>query len=115
MSAIVLGKGTHPIRMDLIVHAGQPLRQVIPVYDAAGELLDLTQWAASAEVLGTSTPVLGEITLDHDDLGLTLRATGEQTLEWVTLWPGYSQWRIRAAHPSGEPVFSTNGWLALYP
>lgn len=116
MSALVLGVGTHPLRVDLSVHAGDPIDQYIPVRGADGVLLDLTSWSATAQVLTVARQPLGVISITHDATGLTLLADGTDTAGWLAAgWPTYSPFEIRAAHPDGEPLFRTAGWLSLYP
>jgi hypothetical protein len=115
VSALVLGIGTHPLRLDLSVHAGDPLDHYIPVRDAAGVLLDLTSWSASATVLTADGGTLATLDIVHDATGLTVLADEADTAAWLGVWPTYSPWRIRAAHPSGEPIFRAAGWVSLYP
>lgn len=115
MSALVLGIGTHPLRLDLSVHAGDPVEHYLPVRDAAGTLLDLTSWSTSCRVLKTDGTQLATLTITHDVTGLTVLATPAETLAWLGVWPTYSPWRIDAAHPSGEPIFRAAGWVSLYP
>ena len=115
MSALVLGVGTHPLRLDLTVHAGDPVEHYIPVRDAAGTLLDLTSWSGSCRVLTSDRQTLATLTLARDATGLTVLATPAETLAWFGVWPTYSPWRIDAAHPSGEPIFRAAGWVSLYP
>lgn len=115
MTALLLGIGTHPLRLDLSVHAGDPVNHYIPVRDAAGTLLDLTAWSASCRVLTSERQLLAALTISHDATGLTVLATPAETLAWLGAWPTYSPWEIRAAHPDGEPIFRAAGWVSLYP
>ena len=114
MSAIVLGVGTHPLRVDLSVHAGDPIDYAIPVRDSAGVLLDLTSWSASAVVSTPTNQPLANLTIVHDVTGLTIFATGQETAQWAETWPTYSPWCIHAEHPDGEPLFRAAGWVSLY-
>lgn len=116
MSALVLGVGTHPLRVDLTVHGGDPIEQYIPVRGADGVLLDLTSWAVTAQVLTAERQLLASLPIAHDATGLTLLVLGTATAGWVAAgWPTYSPFEIRATHPAGEPLFRTAGWLSLYP
>lgn len=113
----MLGIGTHPLRLDLSVHAGDPVEHYIPVRGADGVLLDLTSWTATAVVLTPDGQPLpgGNLTITHDATGLTVIASAADTTGWLTAWPSYSPWRVRATHPSGEPIFRAAGWVSLYP
>lgn len=115
MTVIQLGVGTHPIRMDLTMRAGEPFDQLIPVADGVGAELDQTAWTVSHAVLtADKTQTLGALTVVHDSLGLSLSATKEQTTAWAAIWPTFSPWFLRSEHPSGAPLFSAAGWVALY-
>ena len=109
--------GRHPDRVDLVVHAGDPIDLTVPVRDALDVLVDVTGWTASAvvlrhgggQVLHTFTPVLSPA-------GIRVEATGAQTAIWPTAWPVHvAPLRISANHPSGGPIFRAAGWVHLYP
>jgi hypothetical protein len=115
MTLVQLGVGTHPIRMDLMMRAGEPFSQLIPVADAAGLVLDQTAWTVTHAVLTVDrSQTLGTLTVVHDVLGLTLSATKTQTTAWAATWPTFSPWFLRSEHPSGAPLFSAAGWVSLY-
>jgi hypothetical protein len=85
MSIVQLGVGTHPIRMDLMMRAGEPFSQLIPVADGAGLVLDQTAWTVTHAVLTVDrSQTLGTLTVVHDVLGLTLSATKTQTTAWAS-------------------------------
>lgn len=110
-----LGIGTHPIRLDLLLRAGKPFEEFVPVLDAAGTALDLTTWTTSTAVLtpdgGTQ---LGALTVTRETTGLTLSATPVETATWAATWPLYAPWSLVAVHPTGEPRFDAAGWVSLY-
>jgi hypothetical protein len=115
MTGIQLGVGTHPIRMNLLIRAGEPFEHLIPVEDSAGAELDQTAWDVTCAVLTVDkSQTLAVLTVDQDADGLTLSATAEQTALWATTWPLFSPWRLKSVHPSGEPIFSVAGWVSLY-
>ena len=109
-----LGQGRHPIRLDIMLHAGQPLEDVIPVYGGNGALLDLTAWEASAQVLHPDGKLLATIGVLKGPDGLTLKAEPAETRAWAVTWPLYSPLRVYATHPAGEPIFAADGWFSLY-
>ena len=115
MTLIQLGVGTHPIRMDLMMQAGEPFEHLIPVADSVGVELDQTAWTTTHAVLTVDkTQTLGTFTVVHDADGITLSATAQQTATWAATWPTFSPWSLRSVHPSGEPLFSAAGWVSLY-
>jgi hypothetical protein len=110
-----LGLGTHPIRLDLVMRAGQPFHHFVVVEDGNGVALNQSSWTAEARVLssqGGST--LATLTLVRETTGLALSATSGETTAWATTWPLYSPWWLRSVHPLGDPVFSAAGWISLY-
>ena len=109
-----LGQGRHPIRLDVMLHAGQPLEDVIPVYGADGALLDLSLWTVGAKVLNPDGTLLATIPTLKGPEGLTLQATPAATAAWAQTWPLYSPLRVSATHPAGEPIFAADGWFSLY-
>lgn len=115
MTVIQLGVGTHPIRVDLMMRAGEPFEHLIPVADSVGVELDQTAWTTTCAVLTADrTQTLAALTVVHDADGLTISATPEQTTAWAASWPTFSPWFLRSVHPLGEPVFSLAGWVSLY-
>jgi hypothetical protein len=115
MTVVQLGEGTHPIRMDLLMRAGEPFNQLITVADSSGAVLDQTAWTVTHAVLTVDrSQTAGTLTVVHDELGLTLSATGEQTTAWAATWPTFSPWFLRSEHPSGASLFSVRGWVSLY-
>lgn len=109
-----LGQGRHPIRLDVMLHAGQLWEDVIPVYGGDGVLLDLTGWTASAVTLTADGSTLATLSFLLGPDGLTLQASKATTTAWGLAWPLHSPLRVNAAHPSGEPVFEAAGWFSLY-
>ena len=114
---IVLGQGDAPIRLDLIVRAGEPVNRLLPAYDAAGALVSFAggAWTLAAEILAPDRlSVAQALTLNGLAEGLELRATAAETLAWPASLPTFSPFRIVATHASGDPIFRTNGWIAYY-
>ena len=109
--------GRHPDRVDLVVHAGDPIDLTVPVRDALGVLVDVTGWTATAVVLRhAGGQLLYAFTPALSAAGIRIEATGAETAAWPAAWPVHvAPLRISADHPSGEPIFRAAGWVHIYP
>jgi hypothetical protein len=114
--SIQLGVGTHPIRLDVMLRAGLPFEQFLPVSGADGVPADQTSWVVATSVLDREGgQAIGALTVVKELTGLTLKATSAQTTQWAAGgWPLYSPWFLNSVHPSGDPVFAVAGWVSLY-
>lgn len=115
MTVVQLGVGTHPARMDLLLHAGKPFEVDVPLHDAVGVSLDLTTWTVTPRVLSVDRQtLLGVLTVTRTTTGLVLSATADQTTAWAATWPTYTPWDLSAVALIGEPRFDVAGWISLY-
>lgn len=105
--------GIHPQRLDLYVHAGDPIDVAVPVLDATGATLPLLGWSATA----TATTPAGQLLVDFAPTIIADRirvaAAPAQTATWQ--WPVFAaRLLVTATPPSGQPANITLGWLRLY-
>jgi hypothetical protein len=105
--------GAHPQRLDLVVHAGDPIDVGIPVYDSSGATVTLSGWTASAHALDLNGTVLWDFTPSIVSNQIRLVATSAQTGAWS--WSPYAVQLVVTATPAaGAPVPVTNGWIRFY-
>lgn len=106
--------GAHPQRLDLTVHAGDPIAIAIPVLDATGATEPLAGWAASAKIIDAGGTTLWDFapTIVSDTIRVT--ATPAQTGSWA--WQVYTARLVVTATPPSEgPVPIVLGWVRFYP
>ena len=112
---IQLGEGTHPARQDIVVHGGDPVDVLATARDAADALVNFTGWTMAAEVLAPNgVHVVAALIVAAELGGFAIQATPQMTADWARVLPVFSPWRVTATHPSGDPIYRTKGWLALY-
>jgi hypothetical protein len=106
--------GTHPPRVDLTVHAGEPVDFTIPVLDAAGApVVSLTGWTAAAQIRATPAgPVLHAFTAAINGASARVTATPADTAAW-----GFTsaQWDLLLTAPDSTPHILCAGWVRVYP
>lgn len=107
--------GFHPQRLDLTVHAGDPIDVSIPVLDGLGVAVPLAGWSAAAfayQFIGG--PVLHTFTVAIVSDKVRVSATSAQTAAWS--WPVYAaRFVVTATPPAGTPIPITLGWIRFYP
>jgi hypothetical protein len=80
--------GAHPQRLDLTMHAGDPIDVAIPVLDSDGVSVSLSGWSAAAGAYDTGGAVLWDFTPTVVSNAIRVTATSAQTGSWA--WPrGY--------------------------
>ena len=109
--------GTHPSRVDLAVHAGEPVDVTIPVLDGDTGLpvTSLNSWTVAAQVRAASgEPVLATLTAAVEGVTVRITATAAATAAWA--WPSPSaQWDVVLTSPTAVPHVLCAGWVRLYP
>jgi hypothetical protein len=106
--------GRHPQRLDLTVHAGDPIDIAIPVLDSAGVAVSLTSWTCAAHVIDVNGTVLWDFTPSIVADEIRVAATAAQTGGWA--WQYYAaRLVITATPPAGAPTPIAIGWIRFYP
>lgn len=106
--------GTHPARLDLYVHAGDPVDVGVPVLDSTGAAVTLTSWTASAQAQDVDGQVLYDFAPTIVDGQIQIAATSTQTAEWT--WTPYAaRLVVTATPPGGGPIPVATGWVRFYP
>lgn len=105
--------GAHPTRIDIDVHAGEPVDFTVPVLDAAGVAQSLSGWSAAAQVRASADgPVLHTFTTTIDGTAVRVTATAAATAAWT--WPA-GQWDLVLTSPTSVPHVICAGWVRVYP
>lgn len=106
--------GYHPQRLDLIVHAGDPVDEAIPVLDGLGVEESLAGWFATAHAYHVDGTVLHNFNPTIVSDRIRVAATPAQTAAWT--WPVYAaRLVVTATPPAGAPIPIVNGWIRFYP
>lgn len=104
--------GTHPARLDLTVHPGDPVDFTVPVLDAAGVAVDLSGWTLAVTATGPDGQVLHSFTPTVDG-GVRAAADSAVTAAWA--WAPYAaRLTVTGTPPAGGPVPIAAGWIRLY-
>jgi hypothetical protein len=99
--------GRHPQRLDLTVHAGDPIDIAIPVLDSAGDAVSLTSWTCAAHVIDVNGTVLWDFTPTIVTDEIRVAATPAQYYA--------ARLVITATPPAGAPTPIAIGWIRFYP
>lgn len=106
--------GYHPQRLDLTVHAGDPVDEAIPILDALGVAVSLAGWSATAHAEQADGLLLHTFTTTIVSDQIRVAATSAQTRAWN--WKDYAAWLIvTATPPADSPNSMTVGWIRFYP
>jgi len=106
--------GYHPQRLDLTVHAGDPIDEAIPVLDGLGAAVSLAGWSATARAEQVDGTVLHTFTPSIVSDQIHVAATSAQTAAWT--WPVYAaRLTVTATPPAGSPFPLVQGWIRFYP
>jgi len=106
--------GRHPQRLDLTVHAGDPIDVGIPVYDTTGTAVTLSGWTAAAHALDVNGVVLWDFAPAIVANEIRVTATSAQTGAWA--WSNYAvRFVVTATPAAGAPQPVTIGWIRFYP
>ena len=106
--------GVHPQRLDLTVHAGDPIAVAIPVLDSDGEAESLSGWTAAATVTTSDGQLLHDFAPSVASDLINVVATPAQTRAWA--WSVYAgRLVITATPPAGAPSPIATGWIRFYP
>jgi hypothetical protein len=105
--------GTHPQRLDLYVHPGDPIALAIPGLDSLGVTQSLSGWTAAATARTPDGQLLHDFTPSIASDQIQVAATAAQTGGWA--WPVYAaRLDITATPPAGAPSPIATGWIRLY-
>jgi hypothetical protein len=106
--------GFHPKRLDLTVHAGDPIDVSVAVLDGDGDAQNLDGWTVSARAIDpTGGAVLHDFAPTASAGSIRVQATPAQTGAWA--WASYAaRLVVAAAPPSGAASPVTLGWIRLY-
>lgn len=111
MTTTVLGQ--HPARLDLVVHAGDPVDFSIPVLDAAGVAQDLSGWSVAATATSPDGTLLHQFTATVSGTSVRVTAGGGQTALWA--WQVYAaRLQVTGTPPTEGPIELATGWIRLY-
>jgi hypothetical protein len=106
--------GAHPARLDLTVHAGDPIDESIPVLDGAGAAVTLSGWTATAKAYDTAGAVLHDFAPAIVSNAIRVTATPAQTGAWA--WQTYAaRLVVTATPPAGAASPIAAGWIRFYP
>jgi hypothetical protein len=106
--------GSHPQRLDLTVHAGDPVDVAIPVYDSDDVSVTLSGWTVGAQALDANGTVLWDFTPTVVSNAIRVSATAAQTGGWT--WQHYAaRLVVTATPPAGAPSPIAIGWIRFYP
>jgi hypothetical protein len=106
--------GQHPQRLDMTVHAGDPVALSIPILDAAGAVVSLAGWTATAQIIDAGGQRLYDFSPAISGDRIQVTATSNQTAAWS--WSGYAaRLLVTATPPGGGPIPITTGWIRFYP
>jgi hypothetical protein len=106
--------GAHPQRLDLYVHAGDPVDVAIPVADSLGVAVSLSGWTCAARAYDPSGTVLWDFSPTIVSNQIRVTATSAQTATWTWL-PYAARLVVTATPPAGAPMPITTGWIRFYP
>lgn len=106
--------GTHPRRLDLTVHAGDPIDESITLLDGLDEGVSLSGWSAAARAYHPDGQVLHDFAATIESDQIRVVATSAQTGTWA--WAVYkARLIVSATPPSGAPRTYAAGWITFYP
>jgi hypothetical protein len=106
--------GYHPQRLDLTVHAGDPIDEAIPVLDGLGAAVSLAGWSAAAVAETVDGTVLHTFTPTIVSDQIRVAATSAQTRAWN--WSVYAaRLTVTGTPPAGSPITLGSGWIRFYP
>lgn len=107
--------GAHPPRIDLVVHAGEPVDFTVPVLDDAGVAVpSLSGWTAAAQIRTAPDSPTVLATLTAAVVGVTVRVTAPvaDTAGWT--W-NTARWDLVLTSPTAVPHVLCAGWVRIYP
>lgn len=108
--------GTHPARLDLTVHAGEPVDVSISVLDALGvPVPNLTGYTAAAQARagdGPDAALLHTFAVTFDVGAVRVQADGDATAAWTFL---SAPWDLVLTAPGGSRSVLVAGWVRRYP
>jgi hypothetical protein len=107
--------GTHPPRVDLTVHAGEPVDVSIPVLDGSTGLAvsTLAGWTAAAQVRGTPDgPVLHTFAPTVEGTSVRVTASAAATAAWTFTT---ARWDVVLTDTAAVPHVLCAGWVRIYP
>jgi hypothetical protein len=107
--------GAHPARLDLVVHAGDPVSSLVAVLESDGDPQSLAGWTVAAQALDPTTgTVLHAFTTTIEGTSIRVTATPAQTRAWS--WTHYAvRLEVTATPPAEGKSLITLGWLRFYP
>lgn len=105
--------GVHPLRLDLVVHPGDPIDFTVPVLDAAGAAQSLAGWTVAATATDPAGTVLHTFTTTISGTSVRVQATTAETRAW--LWTPYAARLVVTGTPVSEAAIELAvGWIRLY-
>lgn len=111
----MISLGAHPTRLDLYVHAGDPIDFAVPVLDGAGVAQSLSGWTADATVTDPDGALLHDFAPVIADDQIRVTADSATTAAWTWTWPLAARLRVTATSPGGGPLPIATGWVRFYP
>lgn len=105
--------GTHPARLDLYVHPGDPIDFGVPVLDATDVAETITSWTVTATVTAPDGTLLHNFSPTIVDNQIRVVAEPPATAAWA--WQVYAgRLLVTATPPGGGPLPIMSGWVRLY-
>lgn len=110
---IVTTIGADPARIDIDVHAGEPIDFTIPVLDATGAAQTLAGWTLAAQVRARrGSELLHTFALAAVAGGVRVTAGSDDTAGW-TDWPPAVRWDLWLTPPASESYPLAAGWVRV--
>lgn len=105
--------GQHPIRLDLVVHPGDPVDVSVSVLDASNAAVSLTDWTCTAVVTAADGTLLHDFSPSIVSDAIEFTAGATVTAAWA--WSVYAaRLTVTGTPPGGGPVPIATGWVRLY-
>lgn len=107
--------GAHPARLDLVVHAGDPVAANVPVLEADNDPQALDGWTVRVQALDpTNDQVLHTFTTSTTG-GSSVQITATPTETGAWQWTTYAARLVATVTPpAGAPSPITLGWVRFY-
>ena len=107
--------GRHPARIDITLHAGEPIDFTVDVLDKVGADQSLTLWTALAQIRATADPsavVLHTFALTLTTGEVQVTASSVDTAAWTFF---AAPWDLVLTAPAGTKTVHAAGWVRCYP
>lgn len=112
--------GTHPPRVNLTVHAGEPVDFTVPALngDTGLPVATLAGWTAAAQIRVNQQPgaqLLHNLTVAIEGVTVRVTATSAQTLTWTAWGKTSAPWDLILIDTTDTPHVLCAGRVRVYP